>query len=224
MGSFYWMSHVGDQRWRSFCKLLKNAKGATAIEYGLIAALIAVAAIGAMQGIGNKLNTTFNNVSNQPELMLSVEVEEAAVPSGAAAFFVLQTRLSGRRRGCSARRDGRRRRWRIDRRVRRDDIRAAADAVHDVRRHDDVELGLGPGRSLVAEGLADNRDVAEQRDLGLGADRLVLRQAADDERIAVAHGRRSLRLALADRRIALAASRSRSRRLRTRGSTRSRRR
>jgi pilus assembly protein Flp/PilA len=47
-----------------FIKLLKNEKGATAIEYGLIAALIAVAAIGAMQGIGNKLNTTFNNVSN----------------------------------------------------------------------------------------------------------------------------------------------------------------
>ena len=47
-----------------FIKLLKNTKGATAIEYGLIAALIAVAAIAAMQGIGNKLNTTFNNVSN----------------------------------------------------------------------------------------------------------------------------------------------------------------
>ena len=47
-----------------FVKLLKNNKGATAIEYGLIAALIAVAAIGAMQGIGTKLNTTFNNVSN----------------------------------------------------------------------------------------------------------------------------------------------------------------
>ena len=46
-------------------KLLRNAEGATAIEYGLIAALIAVAAIGAMQGIGNKLNSTFNNVSNQ---------------------------------------------------------------------------------------------------------------------------------------------------------------
>ena len=46
-----------------FIKLLKNHEGATAIEYGLIAALIAVAAIGAMQGIGNKLNTTFNNVS-----------------------------------------------------------------------------------------------------------------------------------------------------------------
>ncbi len=47
-----------------FIKLLKNNKGATAIEYGLIAALIAVAAIGAMQGIGTKLSSTFNNVSN----------------------------------------------------------------------------------------------------------------------------------------------------------------
>ena len=46
-----------------FLKLIKNNKGATAIEYGLIAALIAVAAIGAMQGIGTKLGTTFNNVS-----------------------------------------------------------------------------------------------------------------------------------------------------------------
>ena len=48
-----------------FIKLLKNSKGATAIEYGLIAALIAVAAIAAMQSVGNKLNTTFNNVSNK---------------------------------------------------------------------------------------------------------------------------------------------------------------
>jgi pilus assembly protein Flp/PilA len=45
-------------------KLVRNEKGATAIEYGLIAALIAVAAIGAMQGIGTKLNSTFTNVSN----------------------------------------------------------------------------------------------------------------------------------------------------------------
>ena len=48
-----------------FVKLLRNSEGATAIEYGLIAALIAVAAIGAMQGIGTKLNSTFNNVSAQ---------------------------------------------------------------------------------------------------------------------------------------------------------------
>lgn len=47
----------------NFLKLIKNTKGATAIEYGLIAALIAVAAIGAMQGIGSKLSGTFNNVS-----------------------------------------------------------------------------------------------------------------------------------------------------------------
>ncbi|MEO6248338.1 MAG: Flp family type IVb pilin [Sphingomicrobium sp.] len=46
-----------------FLKLIKNTKGATAIEYGLIAALISVAAIGAMGGIGAKLNSTFNNVS-----------------------------------------------------------------------------------------------------------------------------------------------------------------
>ena len=44
---------------------LKNSKGATAIEYGLIAALIAVAAIGAMSTIGTKLKNTFTNVSNQ---------------------------------------------------------------------------------------------------------------------------------------------------------------
>ncbi len=45
-------------------KMLKNEKGATAIEYGLIAALIAVAAIGAMSSLGTKLNTTFNRVAN----------------------------------------------------------------------------------------------------------------------------------------------------------------
>jgi pilus assembly protein Flp/PilA len=48
-----------------FIKLIRNSEGATAIEYGLIAALIAVAAIGAMQGIGTKLNSTFNNVSSK---------------------------------------------------------------------------------------------------------------------------------------------------------------
>jgi pilus assembly protein Flp/PilA len=45
-------------------KMLKDSKGATAIEYGLIAALIAVAAIAAMTQLGSKLNTTFNNVSS----------------------------------------------------------------------------------------------------------------------------------------------------------------
>jgi pilus assembly protein Flp/PilA len=44
--------------------IFKNVKGATAIEYGLIAALIAVAAIGAMTQLGTQLGTTFNNVKN----------------------------------------------------------------------------------------------------------------------------------------------------------------
>ena len=42
-----------------------NESGATAIEYGLIAALIAVAAIAAMSTLGNKLGTTFNNVATK---------------------------------------------------------------------------------------------------------------------------------------------------------------
>jgi len=46
-------------------KLLRDEAGATAIEYGLIAALIAVAAITAMQSLGNELNTTFNTVSTE---------------------------------------------------------------------------------------------------------------------------------------------------------------
>jgi len=47
-----------------FFKLIRDSRGATAIEYGLIAALIAVAAITAMTSIGSKLGTTFNNVSS----------------------------------------------------------------------------------------------------------------------------------------------------------------
>jgi pilus assembly protein Flp/PilA len=47
-----------------FRKMIKNSKGATAIEYGLIAALIAVAAISAMSTLGGKISTTFNNVSD----------------------------------------------------------------------------------------------------------------------------------------------------------------
>ncbi len=46
-----------------FLKIFKNEKGATAIEYGLIAALIAVAAIGAMTSVGKSLSSTFTNVS-----------------------------------------------------------------------------------------------------------------------------------------------------------------
>ena len=46
-----------------FRKLRRNEEGATAIEYGLIAALIAVAAITAMSSLGTNLSSTFNKVS-----------------------------------------------------------------------------------------------------------------------------------------------------------------
>jgi pilus assembly protein Flp/PilA len=45
-------------------KLFRNEDGATAIEYGLIAALIAVAAISAMQGLGEQLSSTFRTTSS----------------------------------------------------------------------------------------------------------------------------------------------------------------
>jgi pilus assembly protein Flp/PilA len=43
-------------------KIIRDNKGATAIEYGLIAALIAVAAITAMSNLGGQLGNTFNQV------------------------------------------------------------------------------------------------------------------------------------------------------------------
>ena len=50
-----------------FRKLIKNVKGATAIEYGLIAALIAVAAITALTTVGNELTNTFDTVGDKLE-------------------------------------------------------------------------------------------------------------------------------------------------------------
>ena len=46
-----------------FKNLVRDEQGATAIEYGLIAALIAVAAITAMQSLGNSLEDTFSGVA-----------------------------------------------------------------------------------------------------------------------------------------------------------------
>ncbi|MGC1356373.1 MAG: Flp family type IVb pilin [Xanthobacteraceae bacterium] len=43
----------------------KDESGATAIEYGLIAAGISVAIIAVVNGIGTKLNTTFGSISTQ---------------------------------------------------------------------------------------------------------------------------------------------------------------
>ena len=49
---------------RSILKFLSDEKGATAIEYGLIAAGIALAIIAAVNGLGTTLNTTFASVNS----------------------------------------------------------------------------------------------------------------------------------------------------------------
>ena len=46
-----------------FQKFLRNEQGATAIEYGLIAAGISVAIIAVVQAVGSGLNTTFTSVA-----------------------------------------------------------------------------------------------------------------------------------------------------------------
>jgi pilus assembly protein Flp/PilA len=46
-------------------RFLRDEKGATAIEYGLIAAGISIAIIAVVNGLGTQLNTTFSSVSTQ---------------------------------------------------------------------------------------------------------------------------------------------------------------
>lgn len=48
-----------------FARFMKDESGATAIEYGLIAALIAVAIIGGVSALGTNAGTTFNSVADQ---------------------------------------------------------------------------------------------------------------------------------------------------------------
>jgi pilus assembly protein Flp/PilA len=48
-----------------FKRLFQDEAGVTAIEYGLIAALIAIAAIVAMTSVGTSLNSTFTSVANK---------------------------------------------------------------------------------------------------------------------------------------------------------------
>jgi pilus assembly protein Flp/PilA len=49
---------------KTLFRFVKDQSGATAIEYGLIAAGISVAIIAVVQGLGKNLNTTFTTVSN----------------------------------------------------------------------------------------------------------------------------------------------------------------
>jgi len=51
-----------------FARFLKDESGATAIEYGLIAALIAVAIIGGVTALGKQTGTAFNTVAEAIEV------------------------------------------------------------------------------------------------------------------------------------------------------------
>ncbi len=56
-----------------FARFLKDESGATAIEYGLIAALISVALIGGASALGGSLDDTFNGLSDK--------LDEKAIPA-----------------------------------------------------------------------------------------------------------------------------------------------
>jgi pilus assembly protein Flp/PilA len=62
-GRFTPIEQFGAEAMTFIAKLLKDESGATAIEYGLIAAGIAVAIIAAVQGLGTQLKATFTSVS-----------------------------------------------------------------------------------------------------------------------------------------------------------------
>lgn len=59
-----------------FRNLLADNEGATAIEYGLIAALVAVAAIAAMSQLGTSLSNTFSGVATSMDNSLPAAAEE----------------------------------------------------------------------------------------------------------------------------------------------------
>lgn len=63
--NFAYANHTGEKSmFGKITTLLKDESGATAIEYGLIAALVSVAAIAALTAMGDSLRTMFDTVAN----------------------------------------------------------------------------------------------------------------------------------------------------------------
>jgi pilus assembly protein Flp/PilA len=56
---------MGERSMSMFRRFVKDDSGATAIEYGLIAALVSVAIIAALTTLGDNLSATFDSVSEQ---------------------------------------------------------------------------------------------------------------------------------------------------------------
>jgi pilus assembly protein Flp/PilA len=61
-----WTAPALTKEWavKRLTQIVRCERGANAIEYALVASLIAIAAVGAMEGLGNKIDTMYNNVSN----------------------------------------------------------------------------------------------------------------------------------------------------------------
>ena len=49
---------------RTVLRIIHCTKGANAIEYALVASLIAIAAVAAYQNLGNRVDAMYNNISN----------------------------------------------------------------------------------------------------------------------------------------------------------------
>ena len=58
------MKNISRKSKHAFARFLKNDSGATAIEYGLLAAILAVGIITSADGIGNVVTTMWNDVSS----------------------------------------------------------------------------------------------------------------------------------------------------------------
>jgi pilus assembly protein Flp/PilA len=65
--STYRVNIMGERSMSTMRKFLKDDSGATAIEYGLIAALVSVAIIAMLSLLGNNLNATFKAVADNLE-------------------------------------------------------------------------------------------------------------------------------------------------------------
>lgn len=61
---FYTKPKIGNFDMKSIKKILVSKKGATAVEYAIIAALIAVVAVAGFRLVGNDINTGMANVAN----------------------------------------------------------------------------------------------------------------------------------------------------------------
>jgi pilus assembly protein Flp/PilA len=81
-------------------RFVKDESGATAIEYGLIAAGISVAIIAVVQGLGSKLNTTLGSVSTASVSAGSISIGRPR--RAGASLFEARPASSGRAEAANA--------------------------------------------------------------------------------------------------------------------------